>query len=137
MQTKSSSVAAGVGCFILLLSAVPAWAHHSFAAEYDSTKPIKLQGTVKKVEFINPHSWITIDVKRPDGSMETWEIEAGAPNAIFRRGLTKDAIPVGTEIVVNGFEAKAGNHRANGLDLTLPDGKRLSLASSSLEEKNK
>jgi hypothetical protein len=135
MQTKISGVASGCGCFMMLLLAMPAWAHHSFAAEYDSTKPIKLQGTVKKVEFINPHSWITIDVKKSDGTMETWEIEAGAPNAIFRRGLSKDAIPVGMEIVVNGFEAKAGNHRANGLDLTLPDGKRLSLASSS-EDKN-
>ena len=135
MRTKLSVVAGGFGCFILLMSAIPAWAHHSFSAEYDSTKPIKLQGTVKKVELINPHSWITIDVKRPDGTVETWEIEAGAPNAIFRRGLTKDAIPIGMEIVINGFEAKAGNHRANGLDITLPDGKRLSLASSS-EDKN-
>src|SRR5580704_12547743 len=132
-MTKLSSLAA---CSLWLsLTVGTAWAHHSFPAEYDGDKPIRLQGTVKKVEFINPHSWITIDVKRPDGAMETWEIEAGAPNAIFRRGLTKDAIPLGMGIVVNGFEAKAGNHRANGLDLTLPDGKRLSLASSS-EDKN-
>ena len=135
MQRERSIWTAGVGCWALLLTAGTAWAHHSFAAEYDSTKPVKLQGTVKKVEFINPHSWITIDVKRQDGTVETWEIEAGSPSAIFRRGLTKEAIPVGLEIVVNGFEAKAANHRANGLDLTLPDGKRLSLASSS-EDRN-
>jgi len=136
MQTKLSALVARVSCLILFLSAVPAWAHHAFAAEFDATKPVKLQGTVKKVEFINPHSWITIDVKRPDGTVETWEIEAGAPNAIFRRGLTKDAIPVGMEIVINGFRTKDGSNRANGLDLTLPDGRRLSLASSS-EQQNK
>src|SRR5579862_8567977 len=123
MQTKLSALVARVSCLILFLSAVPAWAHHAFAAEFDATKPVKLQGTVKKVEFINPHSWITIDVKRPDGTVETWEIEAGAPNAIFRRGLTKDAIPVGMEIVINGFRTKDGSNRANGLDLTLPDGR--------------
>ena len=134
MRTKLS--VAQVGCVMMFLSVAPAWAHHSFAAEFDSTRPIKLQGTVKKVEFINPHSWITLDVKRPDGTVETWEIEAGAPNAMFRRGVTKDAIPVGTEIVVNGFESKAGNHRANGLDITLPNGQRLSLASSA-EDKSK
>ena len=137
MGNKFSVVVASVACFLLLLSAVPAWSHHAFSAEFDAAKPIKLQGTVKKVELINPHSWITIDIKKPDGTVQTWEIEAGAPNAMFRRGFTKDAIPVGTEIVVNGYQAKDGKQRANGLDLTLPDGRRLFLASSAQDAPDK
>ena len=137
MRNKFSVVVASVACLLLILAAVPVWAHHAFSAEFDAAKPIKLQGTVKKVELINPHSWITIEIKRPDGTVQTWEIEAGAPNAMFRRGFTKDAIPVGTEIVVNGYQAKDGKQRANGLDLTLPDGKRLFLASSAQDAPDK
>jgi len=113
------------------------WAHHSFPAEYDAQKPVKLQGTVKKVEWINPHSWITIEVKRPDGTAQTWEIEAGAPNALFRRGFTKDSLPVGTEIVVDGYLAKNGKQRANGRDLTLPDGTKPFLAPPNLDGSEK
>ena len=105
-------------------------AHHAFNSEFDAGKPIRLQGTVKKVEWINPHSWITIDVKGTDGRTETWEIEAGAPNAMFRRGFTRNSLPLGIEIIVNGYRAKDGRTRANGRDLTLPDGKRLFLGSS-------
>jgi len=94
-------VAVAAVCGVLLLvPAVNAWAHHSFASEYDADRPAKLQGTVKKIEWINPHSWITIDVKGADGTVQTWEIEAGAPNAMFRRGFNKDSLPLGTEIVV-------------------------------------
>src|SRR5260221_65930 len=89
-----------------LLSAAPATAHHSFAAEYDAAKPVTLRGKVTKVEWINPHSWIYIEVKGKDGKVVTWAIEGGAPNALIRRGFKKDAVPIGTEIIVDGFRAK-------------------------------
>jgi len=115
---------------VLLLAAIPGWAHHSFASEYDADKPVTMKGTVKKVEWINPHSWITIEVKNPDGTVAAWEIEAGAPNAMFRRGFNKDSLPLGTEIVVTGYLAKNGLKRVNGRDLTLPDGRKLFMATS-------
>ena len=105
-------------------------AHHAFNSEFDAAKPIKLTGVVKKMEWINPHSWLTIDVKRPDGAIETWEIEAGAPNAMFRRGFNRNSLPIGTEVVVNGFQAKDGRRRANGRDISFPDGKKLFMGSS-------
>jgi hypothetical protein len=115
---------------VLAVFAVPALAHHAFSSEFDAAKPIKLTGTIKKVEWINPHSWITIDVKQPNGAVTVWEIEAGAPNSMFRRGFNRNSLPVGTEIVVNGYQAKDGRNRANGRDLTFPDGRRLFLGSS-------
>ena len=137
MKRKFSDVVAGACGLLLVLSAAPSWAHHSFPAEFDGTRPIRLQGTVKKVEWINPHSWITIEIKTPDGKVETWEIEAGAPNALFRRGFNKDSLPIGTEIVVSGYPAKNGKQRANGRDLTLPDGTKLFLASSAPDAPDK
>ena len=112
------------------LGAVRASAHHAFAAEFDATKPIKLRGTVTKMEWINPHTWIHIEVKNASGAVEQWAIEGGPPNALFRRGFTRDSLPTGIEIIVEGFRAKDGSRKGNGRDLTFPDGRKLFLGSS-------
>jgi len=114
----------------LMLHAVPVSGHHAFAAEFDAKKPIKLKGTVTRTEWINPHAWIHLDVKKADGKVEKWMIEGGPPNALFRRGFTRNSLPVGTEILVEGFQAKDGSLKGNGRDLTFADGRRLFLGSS-------
>ena len=108
----------------------PVPAHHAFAAEFDATKPIKLQGTVTKVEWINPHAWIHIEVKRPDGATEQWMIEGGTPNTLFRRGVNKNSLPAGTVIIVDGYQAKDGTLKGNGRDITLADGRKLFIGST-------
>jgi len=127
MRTYVTVLLAGLG---ILIAAVPAPAHHAFAAEFDAKKPIKLKGTVVRMEWINPHSWIHIDVKRPNGKVERWMIEGGPPNALYRRGFTRDSLPTGAEIVVEGFQAKDGSMRGNGRDITFADGRKLFLGSS-------
>ena len=120
---------------ILTLAGAPAWAHHAFAAEFDSKKPVKLHGTVTKMEWINPHAWIHVDVKKDDGTVEEWMIEAGTPNTLLRRGLTKDSVKAGTEIIVDGYQSKDGSLRANGRDLTLPNGQTLFLGNNPDDQK--
>jgi hypothetical protein len=120
-----------VAVLFLALAVRPALAHHAFAAEFDAKKPVKLQGTVTKMEWINPHAWIHIDVKKSDGTVEEWMIEAGTPNTLLRRGFTKDSLKAGTAVVVDGYQSKDGSLRANGRDITLPNGQTLFLGGSS------
>jgi len=114
----------------LFMSAAPVFAHHAFAAEFDAKRPVKLRGTVSKMEWINPHAWIHVDVKGEDGNVVSWMIEAGTPNTLFRRGFTKNSLAQGTEILVDGYQAKDGSNRANGRDVTFVDGRKLFLGSS-------
>jgi len=114
----------------MLLATAAAWAHHSFAAEFDANKHVTLRGRVTQVEWINPHVWIHIDVKGPDGAVVNWMVEGGPPNALLRMGWTKNSLPEGMEIVVDGYQAKDGAERANGKDITFPDGKKMFVGSS-------
>ena len=128
---SGSRIAAAVAAAVVLV--VPtALAHHSFSAEFDSNKPVELKGTVVKVEWINPHTWIHIDVKQPDGTVQRWMIEGGTPNTLLRRGLTRESLPAGTEVVVDGYRAKNGTNRANGRDVQFPDGRKLFMGSSGI-----
>jgi hypothetical protein len=120
---------------LLILAAIPVYAHHAFAAEFDAKKPVKLRGTVTKMEWINPHAWIHVDVKNADNVVEEWMVEAGSPNTLLRRGLTKDSLKAGTEILVEGYQSKDGSLRANGRDVTLPNGQTLFIGSNNPDAK--
>jgi hypothetical protein len=109
----------------MLIAAVPMAAHHAFAAEFDVAQPVKVHGTVTKVEWVNPHAWIYVDVKDAAGKVTNWHFELGPPNALFRLGWKKDAIPQGTEVEISGFRAKNGENVGNGRSIILPDGKEL------------
>jgi len=130
---KSSTIAAGI-IVTLFLGGSIAWAHHAFAAEFDINQPVKLQGKVQKMEWINPHAWIHVDVPDSDGKIVTWMVEGGSPNILLRRGFTKESLLPGTEITVEGYRAKNGENRANGSNITFKDGKRLFLGGSNPDD---
>jgi hypothetical protein len=127
MRRKLCLAIAGVS---LLMGSGSLSAHHAFSAEFDASKPVKLEGAITKVELVNPHAWIHIEVKKPDGKVENWMIEGGTPNTLQRRGITRDTIKVGTIIKVDGYQSKDGTLKANGRDLTFPDGRTLFMGSS-------
>ena len=114
-----------------MLAAVPVMAHHAFGSEFDANRPVRFRGTVTKMDWVNPHAWIHVEVKKPDGTVEEWMIEAGTHNTLLRRGFTKDSLKAGTEVVVDGYQSKDGSLRANGRDITLPNGKTLFLGGDS------
>jgi Family of unknown function (DUF6152) len=125
-----STTKIGLAIGAALLAAAPAWAHHAFAAEFDGKTPVKLQGTVTKMEWINPHAWIHIDVKDKDGKVTNWMVECGTPNTLLRRGVNKNSVTAGMEIVVDGYQAKDGSNKANGRDVTFADGRKVFLGST-------
>jgi hypothetical protein len=129
MRVKLAVGIVGLGLFFAG-TAVSVVAHHAFAAEFDAKKPVEFTGTVTKMEWLNPHVWLHMDVKKPDGTTESWAFEAGTPNVLFRRGFTKQSLLPGTVVKVDGYQAKDGTRRANGRDLTFADGKKLFMGSS-------
>jgi hypothetical protein len=129
MRTKQAVAIAVIGIYVAG-AAVSLRAHHAFAAEFDSNKPVKFEGTVTKMQWLNPHVWLHMDVKTPDGKLESWAFEAGTPTVLFRRGFTKNSLLPGTKIIIDGYRAKDGSRRANGRDITFPDGRKMFMGSS-------
>jgi len=133
---KKTLWAVSICAGLLLAASAPAWAHHAFQAEFDQRKPVKLEGKVTDMEWINPHAWIHIDVKNPDGTVTNWMVECGSPNIMLRRGFTKRSLETGTDIVVQGYQAKNGTLRANGSSVTFADGKKLFVGGSNPDDPN-
>jgi Family of unknown function (DUF6152) len=136
MQNKMLKVIASAG--MLMAAALPLAAHHSFSAEFDATKQVVLEGKVVQMEWVNPHSWLTIDVPKPDGTVERWHIEGGSPSVLLRLGWNRNTLPPGTRIKVTAFQAKDGQFRGSSRDIEFPDGRRMNLGgSSNTDEKGK
>ena len=135
MHRKLMNVVAGAG--LMMVAALPMSAHHSFSAEFDSTKQLTLEGKVVMMEWVNPHSWLHIDVTKADGKVERWKIEGGSPSVLFRKGWNRDSLPAGTKIKVVAFQAKDGSLRASSRDIQFPDGRKMDLGGSGNAEGNK
>ena len=135
MQSRLLKVALSAG--LLMAAALPVAAHHSFSAEFDATKQVTLEGKVVAMEWVNPHSWLTIDVAKPDGTSERWRIEGGSPSVLLRLGWNRNSLPAGTKIKVIGFQAKDGSFRASSRDIEFPDGRKMDLGGSSNTENDK
>lgn len=131
MRNRCPTLRSGLAAVGVLSVAVvvPLWAHHAFSAEFDAKKPITLKGTLTRMDWVNPHSWIHVEVKGPDGKVVSWMVEGGAPNSLIRRGFTKHSVEVGAEVTVNGYRAKDGGNRANGIDITFADGRKMFISS--------
>ena len=132
MHNALIKVVASAG--LLMAAVLPAAAHHSFSAEFDSSKQVTLEGKVVMMEWVNPHSWLHIDVTQPDGTVQRWKIEGGSPSVLLRKGWNRDSLPPGLKVKVVGFQAKDGSLRASSRDLTFPDGRRMDLGGSSNTE---
>ena len=131
-QLLSMTVAAAM----FFVTARPSPAHHAFGGEFDPDHPILLKGKIVKVEWVNPHTWIHVEIAKPDGATEVWMIEGGSPNTLLRHGVTRASLPIGTEIVVDGYQSRDHSLRANGRNITYPDGRKLLLGSSAPEAQN-
>jgi hypothetical protein len=138
MRIQRSLAIAVVAAAALLAAALPLSAHHAFGSEFDPNRPLLLKGKIVRIEWVNPHAWIHMEVANADGSKDVWMIEGGSPNSLLRRGVTKDSLKVGTEIVVDGYQARDHTlKRANGRNITYPDGRKLFLASSAPDAEDK
>ncbi len=129
MNSKLTAIL-GTGALLMSVAAIPALGHHSFSAEFDANKPVTLEGTVVKMDFVNPHSWLYLDVTGPDGQIQHWSVEGGAPGVLLRNGWTRNTLPEGTKVVVHGHMSKDGAYRANSSDIQFPDGRKLDTGSS-------
>lgn len=130
-RRRRVSPAAGAAAVLVIATLAPVNAHHSFGGEFDPNRPVLLKGKIVRVEWVNPHTWIHVEITNAEGVKETWMVEGGSPNSLFRRGVTKDSLPLGTEVVVDGYQARDHTlKRANGRNVTYPDGRRLNLGSA-------
>lgn len=130
MRTRLLTLILGASA-AMFMAALPAAAHHAFGAEFDASRPVLLKGKIVKVEWVNPHTWLHVEVTKPDGTKEVWMVEGGSPNSLLRRGATKNSFPIGTEVVVDGYQARDHSElRANARNVTFTDGRKLFLGST-------